>query len=81
MERVQRLLSRGAVSDDPNERIELTVVPVASGPMTVNALREDGVDAEGHETFNVATSLLSDFRIMVPRSQWARAREVLNALG
>jgi len=80
-ERVQRLLTRGASTADPSARVELAVVPIASGPMTVAALRGRGIDAHGQETFNVATSLLSDFRITVPRRQLTQAQQVLDTLG
>jgi hypothetical protein len=75
------LLSRGAASTDSTARVELTVVPIASGPLTVAALKDHGIDADGQETFNVATSLLSDFRITVPRGQLSAAQQVLGTLG
>ena len=43
--------------------------------MTVASLREAGFDASGAETFNIATNVLSDYRILVPRSQAAEATE------
>jgi len=80
-DRLVRMLSRGSTPDDPNARVELAVVPIASGPMTVAVLQDHGVDAVGSETFNVATSLLSDFRITVPSGQLQQAQELLATLG
>ena len=57
----------------PDKPVELIVVRGPSGPMTVARLCEAGFDATGHETFNVATSLLSDYRILVPRREVERA--------
>ena len=48
-------------------------MPIASGPMTVASLRDSGFDATGAETFNIATDVLSDYRILVPRRQAAEA--------
>ena len=64
-----RLLNRGGQPADPDEPIEVALVPIASGPMTVATLRGEGFDASGNETFNVATNLLSDYRILVPRRE------------
>ncbi len=68
-----RLLNRGGQPADPDEPIEVALVPIGSGPMTVATLRGDGFDASGNETFNVATNLLSDYRILVPRREAERA--------
>jgi len=62
MQRFIELISRGE-QPDPDERVELIVVGGTSGPMTVARLRQDGFDAAGHEEFNVATKLASDYRI------------------
>jgi hypothetical protein len=74
-----RALGDPAATDaaDPNELVELETVSVAFGPMVVDALRSNGLQAHGHEAFNLATRSLTDYRIVVPRSQWARANEVL----
>ena len=80
MDRLLQMLSRGDGSTSPNEEVELAVVPIAAGPMTVASLRDRGIDARGYETFNVATDLLSDYRIMVPRHQLAKSQEIYKAI-
>jgi hypothetical protein len=81
MERLQRMLSRGAETSDPDEYVELAVVPIAGGPMTVAMLQEHGIHARGNETFNVATNLLSDYRISVPRGELQQSSELFSTLG
>jgi hypothetical protein len=76
LQRFYAKISRGEPAD-PNELVELIVVRGASGPMTVARLREDGFDATGHEAYNVATKMSSDFRILVPRHEVERANERL----
>jgi hypothetical protein len=66
---IERLLSRGSFPEDTDELVEIGLVPLGSGPMTVASLREAGFDANGAETFNIATDVLSDYRILVPRRQ------------
>ena len=80
MDRLLQMLTRGDVSTSPEAEVELAVVPIAAGPMTVASLRDSGVDARGYETFNVATDLLSDYRITVPRHQLAKAQEIYKAI-
>lgn len=68
-ETIERILSRGDAQQDPDELIELAVVPLATGPMIVEALRADGFNAGGAPTYNVATGVASDFRVLVPRRE------------
>ena len=77
---IERLLTRGSAPDDPDALVEIAVVPIATGPMTVASLCEAGFDARGAETFNIATNVLSDYRILVPHSQAAEANERLSEL-
>lgn len=70
---VYRLLDRGRDDADPDEPVEIALVPVSAGPMAVATLRNEGFDASGNETFNIATNVLSDYRIMVPRREAERA--------
>ena len=70
---IERLLTRGAPPDDQDEPVEIALVPIGTGPMTLASLRESGFDATGAETFNIVTNVLSDYRILVPRSQAADA--------
>ena len=66
---IERLLSRGSFPENPDELVEIGLVPLGTGPMTVASLRDAGFDASGAETFNIATDVLSDYRITVPRRQ------------
>ena len=77
---VFRLLSRGDSSANPDEPVEVALVPIASGPMAVATLRSEGFDATGNETFNIASNVLSDFRILVPRREAERATARLQTL-
>jgi hypothetical protein len=77
---VYRLLSRGGQAPDPNEPIEVALVPISAGPMAVATLRSEGFDAAGNETFNVVTNVLSDYRIVVPRRDAERATARLEAI-
>lgn len=77
---IERLLTRGPVAEDPDALVEISLVPISTGPMTVASLREAGFDASGAETFNIATNVLSDYRILVPRSQAAEATNRLRDL-
>ena len=80
MDRLLQMLSRGDGSTSPNEEVELAVLPIAAGPMTVASLRAHGIDARGYETFNVATKLLSDYRITVPRHEFAKSQEIYETI-
>ena len=79
---VQKFLGliSGGDAPDPDEPVELIVVRGTSGPMTVARLREDGFDASGHDEFNVATKLSSDYRILVPRRELEAANERLKQI-
>ena len=77
---VFKLLNRGKDPADPDEPVEVALVPIGSGPMTVATLRGEGFDATGNETFNVATNVLSDYRILVPRREVERATARLQAI-
>ena len=70
---VYRFLNRGHAVADPDEPVEIALVPVSAGPMAVATLRSEGFDASGNETFNIATNVLSDYRILVPRCEAERA--------
>jgi hypothetical protein len=77
---VYRLLNRGDATADPDEPVEIALVPVSTGPMAVATLRNEGFDATGNETFNIATNVLSDYRIFVPRRDAERAAARLQAI-
>jgi hypothetical protein len=75
-----KLLNRGGQPANPDEPIEVALVPIGSGPMAVATLRGEGFDATGNETFNIATNVLSDYRILVPRREAERATARLQAI-
>ncbi len=77
---IERLLSRGSVPEDPDALVEIALVPIGSGPMTVASLCESGFEATGAESFNIVTDVLSDYRILVPRRQAADASARLQTL-
>ena len=66
---IGRLLSRGDVAQDPDELIEIAVVPLATGPMSIETLRAEGFSATGAPTYNVGTGVASDYRVLVPRRE------------
>jgi hypothetical protein len=48
--------------------------------LAVATLRSEGFDATGNETFNIATNVLSDYRILVPRREAERASARLQTI-
>lgn len=66
---------------DPAAMTEAGVVLLAEGPMLVERLRDQGVEAVGIESVDPVTGVQSYMRIMVRRSDLAVAREVLEDSG
>lgn len=80
-QRLLGILGRGPVpAGDSTALVEMTVVPLVSGPLLADSLRRNGFHVVGNETFNVATSVLSDYRIMVPRSELPAALAYLQTM-
>ena len=77
---IERLLTRGSVAEDPDALVEIALVPIGTGPITVASLRESGFDATGAESFSIVTNVLSDYRILVPRAQAVEATARLQDL-
>ncbi len=75
-----KLLSRGANVQDPDELVEVALVPISAGPMTVATLRSEGFNATGNETFSIVTNVLSDYRVLVPRHESQRASARLQTI-
>ena len=75
-----RLLSRGAVPENPDELVEIAIVPLAVGPMSVETLRDAGFHASGAPTFNIVTDVASDYRVLVPRHEAATATKRLDEI-
>lgn len=77
---LENLLSRGeAPEPDPDELVEVETVPVANGPLALEALRGAGVEAVGLDSFNAATGHYA-VQVKVPRHQLQDATEVLDDL-
>ena len=77
---LEKLLTRGSAPEDPDALVEIALVPIGSGPMTVASLRDSGFEATGAESFNIVTDVLSDYRILVPRRQAVEATARLQDL-
>lgn len=77
---LEKWLSRGAVPEDPEALVEIALVPIGAGPMTVASLCESGFEATGAESFSIVTDVLSDYRILVPRRQAVDATAKLQDL-
>jgi hypothetical protein len=73
-----RLLSRGEPPDrDPDELVEVALVPLHEGPLLIARLDEAGVAASGIESYDVATSVRNRMRIMVRRRDVETASRLL----
>ncbi len=68
-DRLSTLFLSGTIEENPDEFIEIGVLPIAKGPIAVEQLRSEGFDAGGHDAFNIVTNVASGFRILVPRHQ------------
>ena len=79
-ERLSTLFVSNPIPEDPDEPVEIGVVPIAKGPVAVTLLIEAGFDAGGHDAFNIVTGVSSGFRILVPRRQSEEAARVLDEL-
>ena len=69
----------GSAHDDPDEPVELALVPGVSGPMIVERLRGDGFDVTGYETCN-GTGMPGEYRILVRRGHLGRAVEAVEGM-
>lgn len=54
---------------DPDDPTEIGVVPIATGPIAVEKLRDAGFDAVGHDAFNIVSNVSTGYRIVVPQHQ------------
>ena len=78
---VNRWLTRGNGVENPDEPVEIAIIPLAIGPMTVESLCAEGFHAVGAPTFNMVTDVASDYRIVVPRNEAAAATQCLTTFG
>ena len=74
---VLRWLSRGDVAPDADEPIEIAVVSLPRGPLTVELLRSAGFHASGSQAYNIITEVSGSYRILVPRSEAPAAMQTL----
>ncbi|HEX5944864.1 MAG TPA: hypothetical protein VFY82_01240 [Acidimicrobiales bacterium] len=78
-QRIVDLLSKGAAPEaDPDEIVDVGTVALAEGPLTIESLREAGIEATMIEAFDAPTAI-TRARIMVRRHDAAAASEVLAA--
>ena len=75
---VSRWLSRGSALEDPEEPVEIAIIPLAEGQMAVESLCAGGFHATGAPTFNIVTDVASDYRILVPREEAVAALKCLD---
>jgi hypothetical protein len=75
-----RLLSKGEPELDPDEPVEIGVIPLAVGPMTVETLRNAGFHAVGAPTYNIISEVANRYRILVPRREAVDAQRLLDEL-
>jgi hypothetical protein len=75
-----RLLSKGGPPEDPDEPVEIGIIPLAVGPMTVETLRNAGFNAVGAPTYNIISEVANRYRILVPRSEAVDATRLLDEL-
>ncbi len=76
-DRLRTLFVSGEIVEDPDEPVEIGVVPIARGPLAVAHLQEAGFEAGGHDAFNIVSNVASGYRILVPRRQSEDAVKVL----
>ena len=74
------VLSRGSEPEvvDEDEFVDLEVVPLHLGPLTIEVLDEAGIEAEPLESYNSATAQSSTL-IRVRRRQHAEATALLDS--
>lgn len=75
------LLSRGTPPElDEDELVHVEDVPLGMGQTTVEALRNEGIEAVAIEDFNAVIGASTSAAIMVPRRQHAEATAFLDTL-
>ena len=77
-DRLRTLFVSGDIAENPDEPVEIGVVPIAKGQLTLMHLRDNGFDAGGHDAFNIVSDVSSGYRILVPRRQSEQAVVVLD---
>lgn len=60
-------LDRGPDRGDPDEFVELTTVPLRSGPFLIARLQRAGIEAVGDESFEPDGGPRASYRVMVRR--------------
>lgn len=78
---MNRWLGRSSVVENADELVEIAVIPLAAGPISVESLCEAGFHASGAPCFNIVTEVASDYRILVPRHEAAAATKCLDEFG
>ena len=79
-ETLRRWLGRSSVSENPEELVEIAIIPLAAGPLSIEFLCAAGFHASGAPTFNIVTNVASDYRILVPRKEAGAAIKCLDEI-
>jgi hypothetical protein len=66
---------------DPRELVEVALVRLADGPMTISALEAAGIHVAAVDAYNFISEVRDRTRIMVPRAEFDAASELLAELG
>jgi hypothetical protein len=78
--KLMELLSRGEAPElDPDELVVIETVPAPNAPMTLEKLREAGIEGVAHEAFDAVTARHA-VQIKVPRRQHQEATALLDSL-
>lgn len=79
-ERFGQLLSRGpSEALDPDEFVEVQIVPLHQGPLVMTALQAEGIEARSIDHFNVALRTISQVQVLVRRRDASRANTLITA--
>jgi hypothetical protein len=80
-DKLSELLSRGTGPEpDPDEMVDVEDVYLPMSQVTVEALRNEGIEAEVVEVFNAVVGAQDRATIRVPRHQHAQATAILDRL-
>ncbi|TML13549.1 MAG: hypothetical protein E6G39_09895 [Actinobacteria bacterium] len=74
------LMKGSAEPVDPDEFIEVEIVPSYMGPLVETVLRDNDIEPRCEDTYNIVTRALSDVRVLVSRRDFVQATELLTAL-
>jgi len=79
-DRLRTLFVSGEIEENPDEPVEIAVLPIARGPIAVQQLQEAGFTVGGHDAFNIVSNVASGYRVLVPRHQSDAASALLDEI-